>query len=319
MADPDPSDLKALPWKYQSSRSLNDVLVGEDTGYPLINASSTGNITALSDMLEQYPEIALASPHRIYAEDHPASDKDDMRGVLAMKRSNLGIAILQAAENGHAAAVTALLDFASRNDIKASSVIDRKTVHKTITNGHVAVLEVLAAAAPKVALHDDLHGNRPLDFAIKAGRVEIARVILQRCACRELSIPGYGSSYGVSRLCKAARSRKTTMIELLIQHGYVVKGSGALQMAAECGALDTIRLLVERHGADVNERLPAETVQRVNNALFASWTPLHFAARWGREEAIELLKSYGASEDILDCNGKTPSQLLDERKGKSKQ
>lgn len=318
MADPDPSDLKALPWQYQSSRNLNDVLIGEDTGYLLINASSTGNVTALSDMLEQHPEMALASPHRIYSEDRPARDKDDVRGVLAMKRSNLEIAILRAAENGHAAAVTALLDFASRNDIKASSVIDRKTIYKTVTNGHVAVLEVLAAAAPKVALHDDIHGKRPLDFAIKAGKVEIARVILQRCTCREVSIRGYGSSYGVSRLCQAARKREKTMTELLIQHGYVVKGSGALQSAAECGALDTIRLLVEKHGADVNERLPAETVQRVNNALFASWTPLHFAARWGREEAIELLKSYGAREDILDCNGKTPSQLLDERKESSK-
>ena len=318
MADPDPSDLKAVPWKYQSSRNLNDVLIGEDTGYPLINASSTGNITALSDMLEQHPEIALASPHRIYSEDRPASDKDDVRGVLAMKLSNLDTAISQAAENGHAAAVTALLDFASRNDIKASSMIDRRTIQKTIRNGHVAVMEVLAAAAPRVALHDDIHGQRPLDIAIKAGRVEIARIILQGCRCRERSIPGYGSSYGVSRLCQAARKRETTMIELLIQHGYIVKGSGALQMAAECGTLDTIRLLVEKHGPDVNEQLPAETVQRVNNALYASWTPLHFAARWGREEAMELLKSYGAREDILDCNGKTASQLLDERKETSK-
>ena len=293
-------------------------MIGEDTGYPLISASSKGNITALRDLLEQYPEIALASPHRIYAEDRPASDKGDVRGVLAMKRTNLETAVLLAAGNGYAAAVTALLDFASRNHIKASSVLDRRTIQKTIRNGHVAVLEILVAAAPRVALHDDIHGRRPLDFAIKAGRVEIARVILQRCACRELLIPGHGSSYGVSRLCQAARSRITTMIELLLQHGYVVKGSGALQMAAECGNLDTIRLLVETHGADVNERLPAETVQRVNNALYASWTPLHFAARWGREEAMELLRSYGAREDILDCNGKTPSRLLDERKEQSK-
>jgi ankyrin repeat protein len=108
------------------------------------------------------------------------------------------------------------------------------------------------------------------------------------------------------------------MTELLIQHGYAVKGSGALQMAAERGALDTIRLLVEEHGADVNERLPAEALPRVDNALFASWTPMHFAARWGREEAMKLLESYGARTDVLDVNGRTPSRLLEERKEASK-
>lgn len=84
-------------------------------------------------------------------------------------------------------------------------------------------------------------------------------------------------------------------------------------MAADCNALDTIRFLVEEHGADVNERLSAETLPRVDNALFASWTPMHFAARWGKEEAMKLLESYGAETEVLDANGRTPLRLLEER------
>lgn len=108
------------------------------------------------------------------------------------------------------------------------------------------------------------------------------------------------------------------MTELLILHGYAVRGSGALQIAAERRALDTIRLLVEKHGADGNERLSAKPLPRVDNALLASWTPMHFAVRWGREEAMKLLESYGAKTYVSDANGRTPSRLLEERKEASK-
>ncbi|KAF2132056.1 ankyrin [Dothidotthia symphoricarpi CBS 119687] len=318
MAEVNPADLRDLPSRYQSSRGLNDVLIGEDTALPLINTSSTGDITTLRGMLEQSPEIALESPHRIYHEYRPAKDKNDVRGVLAMKRSNLHQAILRAAENGYATAVSILLDFASRNGVRLSSVIDRVTIKRTIETGHAAVFEVLAMADPTVATHNDFQGRLPLDLAIASHEIEVARVILQHGGGREFAKPLHGSTYPNSRLCKATRSTEKTMTELLIQHGYAVRGSGALQMAADRGALDTIRLLVEEHGADVNERLPAETLPRVDNALFASWTPMHFAARWGKEEAMKLLESYGAKTDVLDVNGKTPSRLLEERKERSK-
>jgi hypothetical protein len=306
--------------RYQSSRGLGDVLAGEDTGLPLINTSSKGDITALRVMLEQSPEIALESHLRIYHvyhEDRPAKDENDVRGVLAMKRSNLYMAVLRAAENGHATAVSTLLDFGLRNGVKPSSVIDRVTIKKTIENGHDTVFEVLAMADPTVVTHNDFQGKLPLDLAIAAGKVEVARVILQHGGGHKFPHPRTPKSWESSRLSKAARSSEKAMTELLIQHGYTVRGTGALQMAAERGALNTIRLLVE-HGADVNERLAGEALPVFDNALLASWTPLHHAARWGREEAMKLLESYGAKTDVLDVNGRTPSRLLEEWKEASK-
>jgi ankyrin repeat protein len=312
------ADLQALPSKYQSPRQLGDVLVGEDTAASLINASSTGDITTLRSMLEESPEVALDSPHRIYDEDRPANDKNDVRGVLAMKRSNVYQATLRAAENGHATAVSTLLDFASQNGVKLSSAIDRVTIKKTVENGHADVFEVLAKASPNVAIFDIIQGQRPLDFAIASNDIELANVILQHGGGREIPSPRPTSSYRNSRLCRAVTSTGTAMIELLLQNGYAVKASGALQMAAERGAVDIIRLLVEKHEADVNEQLPAETLPRADNALFASFTPMHFAARLGREEAMKLLESYGAKPDVLDVKGRTPSQLLEERKEATK-
>jgi len=66
MAEVNPADFRDYPFNYQSSRGLNDVLIGEDTALPLINTSFTGNITTLQGMLEQSPEIALEPPHRIH-------------------------------------------------------------------------------------------------------------------------------------------------------------------------------------------------------------------------------------------------------------
>ncbi|KAF1920973.1 ankyrin repeat-containing domain protein [Ampelomyces quisqualis] len=312
------ADLQALPSKYQSSRDLGDVLVGEDTAISLIRASSTGDISMLRGILEESPELALDSPHRIYDEDRPANNKNDVRGVLAMKKSNVYQATLRAAENGHATAVSTLLDFASQNGVKLSSAIDRVTIKKTVENGHADVFEVLAKASPNVAIFDIIQGQRPLDFAIASNDVELAKVILQHGGGREIPMPRPTSSYRGSRLCRSVKSSGTAMIELLLQGGYAVKMSGALQMAAERGAVDTIRLLVEEYGADVNEQLPAETLPRADNSLFASFTPMHFAARLGREEAMMLLERYGAKSDILDVKGRTPSQLLKERKEETK-
>nr|POE54259.1 isoform 4 of ankyrin-2 [Quercus suber] len=312
------ADLVSAPAYYQSSRALNDVLIGEDSALPLFEASSGGHVTTLRTILDKSPEIALDSPHRIYMEDRPTKDRNDVRGVRAAQWLNVDRAILRAAESGQIEAVSILLDFASRNGLKPLSVIDRDTVKVALQKGDVALFDVLATADSIVAIHNDIHPTeRPLDWAIRTSNIELVKVILRHGGGQ---IPLTGRSHpisyalrGGSRLCNAAKKSKT-MTELLIQHGYAVQGSGALQAAASSGKLDTIRLLVDEHGADVNERLPAESLPAIDKPLYASWTPLHFAASRARGEAMELLESYGANADALDLKGRTASQLAQEWK-----
>lgn len=319
MAEITPADLSFAPSSYQSSRAVSDVLIGHDNAISFFEAASTGDVAALRRILEDAPEIALESPHRIYHQDRPARDKDDLRRVDAMKLSNIGQAILRAAQNGHVAAVSLLLEFASRCSLEPSSVIDRNTVKMTIQNRHNAVFDVLAAADSTIINRSLGHMvHAPLDLALKTGNIELFRRVLElgggQDGLRQPPEKGWGHRPGEgSRLAEAAR-RSKTMVELLLQHGYTIKGSGALQCAAEKGNLDIVRFLLDEHGADVNERLPAKSVPRREDSLFISWTPMHFAAVRSQVEAMKLLESYGAKADVLDEKGRTPWQLMEEQK-----
>jgi hypothetical protein len=70
---------------------------------------------------------------------------------------------------------------------------------------------------------------------------------------------------------------------------------------------------VEEYGEDVNGLSP--TSQRDKGQL-ASWMPIHYAAHWGKGDAMELLESYGARTDVADLEGKTSADLLVERKAR---
>ena len=188
----------------------------------------------------------------------------------------------------------------------------RWAVQKPINDGHAAVFEALASADPTVVHFPLGHGRLPLDEAVKRRQTEVVAVLLQHGADPKLH-KAAGWSYSLSLLSLAARAEGTRMTELLLDHGVSVACSGALHLAAELGALDTMRLLIQ-HGADVNERLPEDTLPPTYlQSLRSSWTPLHFAASKGQVHAMKLLESNGAQSDAKDENGMTPAQLLEAR------
>ena len=100
-ADPIP-----YPSCYDSDREVGDVLLGEDTARPLIEASASGNETVLQSLLSQpqYIQTMLENPHCIYAEERPREGPNDVRSVSAMQMSNVERALAAAAETGDAAA-----------------------------------------------------------------------------------------------------------------------------------------------------------------------------------------------------------------------
>ena len=307
------ADLKPYPGTYQSSREVFDVLIGEDAALPLIEALSSGDNTTLRSMLSQpqWIKIALEKPHCIYFQERPIDDKNYVRTVMAMPLSTLERAIIIAARDGHAAAVSTLLNFASQQGIKPMSVITRWAVDRAINNGHAPVFEAMISVDPKVVTFPLGHGNLPLVQAVKRRKTEVVAVLLQHGAnpLRTDKVMSYNSSL----LSFAARAEGPRMTELLLKHGVSVACSGALHSAANLGALDIMRFLMQ-HGADVNELLPAETLPHFYKPLCPTWTPMHFAASRGQVDAMKLLESNGARSDMKDLNGKTPAQLLEEYK-----
>lgn len=309
------------PIGYQlSSRKIWDILSGEDSAYPLLEASCTADTKALQDMLAQ-PEwigIALQDQLCIEREYTRERDKNNMRPVamkmmLNIERMTHFAALFDKSDN-----VSILLQFSTQQGLPLSSVINRFTVDCPLKLGHVAVLEVLAEADPTIVEFKISHHDRALDWAVKRGKTETVAMLLKHGAdpgpdpehigkeCYLVRSRGYRSSL----LSLAAKAEGARMTELLLEHGVTIAQSGALQYAAELGNLDAMHVLIQC-GAGVDEQLTKDKAPQVDNHLKASWTPMHFAASEGKLDAIELLKANGARTNVRDINGKTPAEFLE--------
>lgn len=301
--------LKSLPSIYSSSRSVGDVLEGTDTAIALIEPSCSGDLATLQSLLS-HPDgikLALGSPHRIYYEHRSMSGNENIRPVSAMPILNLVFALEKAAHNGQVAVVSTFLSFASQHGIDPSTLITRPLVTRIIKKGDIEVFKAFVTADHQVINYHLLHGDYPLERAVRSGQADIVAFILQHGADLKLSSQrSYG--YSGSLLSVAARADDVRITELLLKHGVTPARSGGLHSAAERGAIDVMRVLIQR-GVDVNEQLPEAFITPAHDTILASWTPMHFTASKDQVQAMELLESHGARSDIEDRDGRIPKQL----------
>jgi ankyrin repeat protein len=258
-------------------------------------------------------DIVFQRQKYVRTEMRPAKHADDKRAVSTIEFSNLERAVLAAAKNGHAPVVSILLDCEKRHGPRPGSFESRDTIKFAIEHNHAAIVKAIATANPAVMVYTLDHKNTPLDYAIRRQNPEIVTLLLSLAAAH----PTLRGDYTLSRrLALAAGCASNAILKLLINAGYSVPRSGALQAAcssSSSSASEKISLL-HSHGADVNELLPKEQCPTVDKDLHASWTPLHYAARAGREDIMALLVSSGAKEDVGDLRGKTAQELFWERK-----
>jgi hypothetical protein len=298
-------DLKEFPSFYDSSRSVGDVLVGEDTASLLIEASLSGNNMAVQNLLSQpqWTKIMFEKPHRIYNEGCSCLGPNHVRQVSAMSMSNLEWALSVAALHGQAAVVSTLTAFAKRHGIDVPDVVTKMTMIKIIQSGHAAVVKALAQADPKIINMALGHGGTlPIYKAVRLRQTEVVAVLLEFGAdTLHPVISKTLGTYNSSLMSLAAMAETPRMTELLLDHGTPIAHTGALHTAARFGHLDTMRLLMQ-HGADANEVL----------ANWKGWTPMHFAASRGKIDSMKLLERSEARSDLADEDGKTPAQLLEE-------
>lgn len=295
------ADLKDHPSSYQSLRDVGDVLLGEDTARDLIEASTSGDNTALQTMLSQpqWMHTMLEKQHVIYSGKDASNTA---REVLAKPLPNIERCLAVAAENGHAAVISTLLACAAKHEIESSDVVTRSVINNAIGGGHATAFKALASADPDIINFSLPHGARPLHEAVRRDKPDIVAVLLELGADPSNSAvyPKADGSYRSSLMSHAASGSSARMTEMLLQRGASIAQTGALHTAARCGRLDTMRLLLQ-HGASIDETLPD----------WHNWTPMHFAASRGQVNAIKLLGENGASTNIVDANGKTAVQLLE--------
>ena len=120
--------------------------------------------------------------------------------------------------------------------------------------------------------------------------------------CATLAVATAGCFMKAPALYHVSRENKTDRVAELLERGAdpnerwgPMLGKTSLHAAAEGGALDAVRLLIE-HGADVNAR------GTWGNGLNA--TPLHYAACAGHVSMVRLLLENGADPDPSRSNCK---------------
>ncbi|KAF2167028.1 hypothetical protein M409DRAFT_22466 [Zasmidium cellare ATCC 36951] len=307
----------------ESSNELFDVAEGDvDAALPLIEACTSGDDILLRDLLSHpdWAKIMLDTQWCIKSEHRPVKKdvQNDARGVYVGWMENLVRGMNRSAPRGHIDVVKTLLKFGKEHDVEPLDFIRYHSVLRVMYGHHLDIMEVFIEAEPSVVTFHMGHGVQPLDHAVRYCMTDMVALLFRHGAT--VKHPGHGGygnkrdgSYMISLLSKAAPARTTRLVELLLEHGAVIPQSGALHAAAGSDRLDTMRLLIQR-GADVNEFLPENTLPARNRSLYATWSPMHFAADGKKVDAMKLLEGYGARSDVKDEQGKTPKQLLEERR-----
>jgi ankyrin repeat protein len=305
------AQFRAEQFPHQSSNPVGEVLVSENVAAPLIEVASAGDLLKLQSMLEDpyWVEIAWRCQKYVHREDRPAKHKDDVRAVAIEERRGVQEAVVAAAENGHTEVVSFLIQFESPNAADSKAFISRPAIIAAINNDHIDTFEAMANIDRHILFGHLDHKHLPIDLAIMRKNLEMVTRIFNLMESHPATYDGYRDS----RLRHAARCGTVAILKFLLDNGYTISGTGALQEAAGCNAVDRIRFLVER-GADVDEICPMGSVSWHQSDLCGSWVPMHFAAQYGKDAAVECLESLGAKTDVKDINGKTPRMLLEEWK-----
>lgn len=160
--------------------------------------------------------------------------------------------------------------------------------------GHLAVLQLLLTAEPRLTERRSRTGRTLLHTAAFAGRESVAA-----CLLSDWRLPvDPADSSGVTPLMDAARAGHAALARLLLASGADPAlrdqlGRSALHAAAQTGCLNTVRLL---------GRLAAA-------AALDDSTPLHAAAREGHAAVCDLLLTLAAQRAARDSHGRTAADV----------
>lgn len=199
--------------------------------------------------------------------------------------TSLSVALGRAASIGDVAVVRMLLDLGA----DPNAPIWLPAMNWAVQAGHIEIAKLLLERGAKVDL-PNREGRTALSIAVSAGRADMVRLLLKNGA----TIPDPSQDQQILKnytlLMVSARQGYTEIARLLIEHGQDVNartpdGDTALIIAAGQGRTDVARLLIEK-GAKINVQ---------NNT---GVTPLLAASSTKRPELVALLKAGGVESNV---------------------
>lgn len=190
-------------------------------------------------------------------------------------------------------------------------------LHRAVREGKVAFARYLAANGADVSASTD-QGTTVLRYAMRYEQLEAARVVIEAGADIDAT---YGEN-GRSELGYAVRSRDTTVVEFLLEHGARSDVSGndgwtPVHLAANDGHVDFVRRMLDA-GADIElpgvngtilmEAVHGEHLELVEFLLRRGalpdtpdeegWPPLHLATYHGTVQLVRAMLEGGADPNL---------------------
>ena len=206
-----------------------------------------------------------------------------------------------AADEGHDGIVSTLLLRGANKDARDKE--GSTPVMGASVRGHASVVKTLLTAGADLSIRSNTGSYSALDLAAEEGHVPVLDVILAHGADANDR-----DDHGYAALHTAAEYDQSDAIKALIQAGADVDlrsdyGSTPLVIAARRSRRNAMLALLQ-HGATID----------VRSDLNGN-TPLHAACSklsQGLDAAVDLLLRWGDDETILNEEGRSPLDMLDE-------
>ncbi len=179
--------------------------------------------------------------------------------------------------------------------VNARDSLGRTPLHGAVEWGQAALVELLIAQGAGVNVVSAA-GETPLHLAVKRERHELVRTLLDHGAD-----PEAGGRVSAGPLCR---------VGLTPLDRAVWQGSGEMtELLLSCGAKHDVHTAAGLGDAAMLERFLKEDPALARAMIGHFGTPLHWAARWGHEEAARMLLAGGADPNARTGTGDTPLHM----------
>ena len=289
--------------QYESSRPPDHTVSGQsnildesDTDSQLLRAMSAGNLTLLRELISR-----LLGSH----DARGRFTRTFLSGVNEASTEALDVML-----------GTKLVDIHTEDEIN-----ERNCLHEAAISGRKPILEMGLSRGVDVS-RVDVYGRLPLHYACMHGHVEMVRILLQKDLETINSLDHDNFTpliHGIIRhqlecvqqlLTFGARIDPESDVDhvplnLACQYGSIAvtqlllekqakvlpdaEGLYPQHLVARTGRMPETLLMLERYGADLNQR----------DKLY-QWTPLFHAASEGRVDCMQVLLERGVDVNILD-------------------